>query len=61
VKPTLFIASSTEQSAVAEAIEHNLAAVAEVTSWKHAFRVGQTFFTELINLCDRFDFAVIVP
>ena len=45
---------------MAEAIEDNLASVAEITTWKHAFRVGQTFYTELINLRDRFDFAVIV-
>jgi hypothetical protein len=60
MKPSIFIGSSKEQETVSEAIEVNLAEAARVTSWKHAFREGQPFFTELLRLKDRFDFAAIV-
>lgn len=60
MKSAVFIGSSTEKMHVAEAIEVNLNSVADVSSWKHSFRLGQTFFSELLEFKDRFDFAVIV-
>ena len=45
---------------IAEAIEVNLSSVAEVTSWKHAFKAGRPFIDDLSDLKDKFDFAVLV-
>ena len=38
----------------------NLSDVADISSWKHSFRPGQSTFSELMELKDRYDFAVLV-
>ena len=60
MKPTVFIVSSSEKLEIAEAIEINLAAIAEVTSWKHAFKPGRSYLDDLSDLITKFDFAVLV-
>lgn len=61
VKPSLFIGSSSEGIEIAEAIQLNLSAYAEVTIWnQNVFELSQATLESLIKLLDRFDFAVIV-
>jgi 8-oxo-dGTP pyrophosphatase MutT (NUDIX family) len=60
LKPTLFIASSSEKEEIARAIELNVSEHAEVTIWPHAFTAGKSFYDELVSKANSFDFAVIV-
>ena len=60
-KPSLFIASSSEGLAFAQAVRTGLEADAEVTLWNEGvFPLGQTFIEALVNALPRFDFAVLV-
>jgi predicted nucleotide-binding protein len=60
MKPTVFVGSSSERIAIAEAVLVNLAEIAETRSWKHEFRAARPFFSDLMEFKDRVDFAVIV-
>ena len=60
MEPSVFIGSSSEQIAIAEAVEVNLTPVAEISSWKHSFTAGQAFYVELLRFKEKFDFAVMV-
>jgi hypothetical protein len=60
-KPSLFIGSSSEALAFAQAVRFGLEADAEVTMWNEGvFPLGQTFIEALFNALPRFDFAVLV-
>jgi predicted nucleotide-binding protein len=59
--PALFIGSSSEGLAVAQAIQTQLQHDTEVTVWNEgAFPLGQTTLEGIVNALDRFDFAVLV-
>jgi len=59
--PALFIGSSSEGLAVAQAIQTQLQHDTEVTVWNEGtFPLGQTALEGLVNALDRFDFAVLV-
>lgn len=60
LRPRIFIGSSSERMAVAEAAEINLARFADVAPWKHAFRAGHNFLADLIREARRCDFALLV-
>jgi hypothetical protein len=60
MKPSIFIGSSSEQIDVAEAIEANLDPVAEVTLWKFEFNPGRPFISDLSDIKDKYDFAILV-
>ena len=60
-KPSLFIGSSSEGLAFAQAVRAGLEADAEITLWNEGvFPLGQTFIEALFNALPRFDFAVLV-
>ncbi len=60
-RPSLFIGSSTEGRYIADAIEFNLAADAEVTTWPQGvFVPNHGYLESLVNALDRFDFAILV-
>ena len=60
-KPSLFIGSSSEGLAFAQAVRAGLDADAEVTIWNEGvFPIGQTYIEALFNALPRFDFAVLV-
>jgi hypothetical protein len=60
-KPSLFIGSSSEGLAFAQAVRAGLEADAEVTIWNEGvFPLGQTFIEALFSALPRFDFAVLV-
>lgn len=60
-KPRVFIASSTEALAVAQAIQHNLDHVAHSEIWTHgSFLVGEYPLDALIRKAAEIDYAVLV-
>lgn len=59
-RPTVFIASSSEHSDVADHICLQINEKCTPTHWKDAFRPGLTIFENLMSLKDSFDFAIIV-
>src|SRR5829696_6294715 len=60
-KPSLFIGSSSEGLAFAQAVRAGLEVDAEITLWNEGvFPLGQTFIEALFNALPRFDFAVLV-
>jgi hypothetical protein len=60
LKPRIFIGSSTEHIAVADAAELNLANFADAISWKHAFKPGHNFLADLLKEAKRCDFALLI-
>ena len=60
MRPSVFIASSSEQLDVAEAIHVNLAREAETYLWPLSFEKSVSVFEQLLNFKDKFDFAVLV-
>jgi len=60
VKPVVFVGSSSEHRSIAEAVTVNLDPVAEIRDWKHAFRPGQPTFSDLMEIKDRVDSAVMI-
>jgi hypothetical protein len=60
-KPSLFIGSSSEGFAVAEAVEVVLQEYAEVTLWKDGvFGLNENYLDTLVKAAKRFDFAVLI-
>jgi hypothetical protein len=60
LKPRIFVGSSTEREAVAEATEVNLSRFADVAPWKHTFQASHNFLADLFREAKRCDFAVLV-
>lgn len=60
-KPSLFVGSSSEGIEVARAIQDQLGGDAEVTLWSDSlFELGKATLESLVELTNRFDFAVLV-
>lgn len=60
-RPRIFIGSSTEGLAVAEAIQLGLDDVAECTVWNQsAFEPGKTVIESLVDIAREFDFAILI-
>ena len=58
---SVFIGSSTEGLEVARAIQFQLRNDAQVTVWDEGvFPLGQSILESIVNLVERFDFAVLV-
>jgi hypothetical protein len=58
--PRLFIGSSSEGKAVAEAVREHLTNDADVIFWDEAFKLGKSFSDSLRDQLDTADFAVLV-
>jgi len=59
-KPRVFVASSSESLDVADAINVNLEREAEVTVWKHGFKLSTDTMTSLVTQANSSDFAIFV-
>jgi predicted nucleotide-binding protein len=60
-RPRVFIGSSTEGLAIAEAIQLGLDSVAECTLWTQAtFQLGQATIESVVDASLSFDFAILV-
>lgn len=60
MKPKIFVGSSSEKIEIAEAVELNLSDFADITSWKYAFKAGNSFIEDLISAKDNHDYAVFI-
>ena len=58
--PRIFVASSVESLDVADAINVNFDHQAEVTVWKHGFKISQNTIDSLIEMAETVDFAIFV-
>lgn len=59
-KPRIFIASSTESLDVADAFNVNFDHQAEVTVWKHGFKLSQSSIDSLVKIAESVDFAIFI-
>jgi hypothetical protein len=60
-KPKVFIGSSSEGSKIADAIQANLASIAECTVWTQGvFELGQSTLANLYSFLEKFDFAIFL-
>jgi predicted nucleotide-binding protein len=61
LRPRVFIGSSREGHAIAEAIQLNLDHACEVTIWSQGvFGLGEGTLESLVEKLDSFDFAILV-
>lgn len=59
-KPTVFIGSSNENLHIAEILVMYLSEFAEVTCWTDIFQIGIPTLDSLVNVKDKFDFAIFI-
>lgn len=60
-KPTIFIGSSSEGSAIAYAIQENLESTGDVYVWTQGvFELGSSYLESLVKELDKADFAILV-
>ena len=59
-KPRIFIASSSESLDVSDAFNVNLDHQAEVTVWKHGFKLSQNTIDSLVQMAESVDFAIFI-
>ena len=59
-RPAIFVGSSTEGKAVADAIQANLVDICDLVVWNQGFSAGNTTLESLVSQLGLYDFAILV-